>query len=34
MTGLTPYALLGNYPLIIGLGLLLALAVWRRRRGA
>lgn len=34
MTGLTPYALLGNYPLIIGAGALLAAAVWRRRRGA
>jgi apolipoprotein N-acyltransferase len=34
MTGLTPYARFGNYPLIIGLGLLLALAVWRRRHGA
>lgn len=34
MTGLTPYARFGNYPLIIGSGALLALAVWRRRRGA
>ena len=33
MTGLTPYARLGNYPVLIGAGLLLALAVWRRRRG-
>jgi len=33
MTGLTPYARFGNYPLIIGLGALLAMAVWRRRRG-
>jgi apolipoprotein N-acyltransferase len=33
MTGLTPYARLGNYPVIIGAGLLLAVAVWRRRQG-
>jgi apolipoprotein N-acyltransferase len=33
MTGLTPYARVGNYPVIIGAGLLLAVAVWRRRRG-
>ena len=33
LTGLTPYARLGNYPVVIGAGLLLALAVWRRRRG-
>jgi apolipoprotein N-acyltransferase len=33
MTGLTPYARLGNYPVVIGTGVLLALAVWRRRRG-
>jgi apolipoprotein N-acyltransferase len=33
MTGLTPYARLGNYPVVLGAGLLLALAVWRRRRG-
>jgi len=33
MTGLTPYARFGNYPVIVGAGLLLALAVWRRRQG-
>jgi apolipoprotein N-acyltransferase len=33
MRGLTPYARFGNYPVILGAGLLLALAVWRRRRG-
>jgi apolipoprotein N-acyltransferase len=33
MTGLTPYARFGNYPVVIGAGALLALAVWRRRRG-
>ena len=33
MTGLTPYARFGNYPVVIGAGLLLALAVWRRRQG-
>jgi apolipoprotein N-acyltransferase len=32
MIGLTPYARMGNYPVIIGAGLLLALALWRRRR--
>jgi len=32
MTGLTPYARLGNYPAIMGAGALLAVAVWRRRR--
>ena len=32
MTGLTPYARLGNYPVVIGASLLLAVAVWRRRR--
>jgi apolipoprotein N-acyltransferase len=33
LTGLTPYARLGNYPVVIGAGLLLAWAVWRRRSG-
>jgi apolipoprotein N-acyltransferase len=33
LTGLTPYARFGNYPVIIGAAALLALAVWRRRRG-
>ncbi len=33
MTGLTPYARSGNYPVVIGAGLLLAVAVWRRRQG-
>lgn len=32
MTGLTPYARLGNFPVVIGAGLLLVVAVWRRRR--
>jgi apolipoprotein N-acyltransferase len=33
MTGLTPYARLGNYPIVIGSFLLLAFAAWRRRSG-
>jgi apolipoprotein N-acyltransferase len=33
MTGLTPYARLGNVPVVMGAGALLTLAVWRRRRG-
>ncbi len=33
MTGLTPYARLGNYPVVISAGLMLAVAVWRRRQG-
>jgi apolipoprotein N-acyltransferase len=33
MTGLTPYARFGNYPVVNGAGLLLAMAAWRRRRG-
>jgi apolipoprotein N-acyltransferase len=33
MTGLTPYARLGNYPVVLGALLSLALAVWRRRAG-
>jgi apolipoprotein N-acyltransferase len=33
MTGLTPYARFGNIPVVFGAGLLLAVAVWRRRRG-
>ena len=34
MAGLTPYARFGNYPVVIGAGLFLAAAVWRRRQGA
>jgi apolipoprotein N-acyltransferase len=33
LTGLTPYARFGNYPVVLGACALLALAVWRRRRG-
>jgi apolipoprotein N-acyltransferase len=33
MTGLTPYARLGNYPVVIGALVVLAIAAWRRRRG-
>jgi apolipoprotein N-acyltransferase len=32
MSGLTPYARVGNYPVVVGAGVLLAWAVWRRRR--
>jgi apolipoprotein N-acyltransferase len=34
MTGLTPYARLGNYPVVAGAAGLLAVAGWRRRRSA
>jgi uncharacterized protein (TIGR03382 family) len=34
MTGLTPYARFGNYPVIIAALVLLAAAIWRRRRGS
>ncbi len=33
MTGLTPYARVGNYPVVCGAMGLLAVAAWRRRRG-
>jgi apolipoprotein N-acyltransferase len=33
MTGLTPYARCGNYPVVSGALACLALALWRRRRG-
>jgi apolipoprotein N-acyltransferase len=32
MTGLTPYARFGNFPVVLLAGLLLAVAVWRRWR--
>ena len=32
MTGLTPYARLGNYPVVLGAWAALALGAWRRRR--
>ena len=32
MTGLTPYARLGNVPVVLGAFVLLAVGVWRRRR--
>jgi apolipoprotein N-acyltransferase len=34
MTGLTPYARFGNFPVVIGSLLLLGIAAWRRRRGS
>jgi apolipoprotein N-acyltransferase len=34
MTGLTPYARFGNYPVVLGALGLLGLAAWRRRQGA
>ena len=33
MTGLTPYARVGNYPVVLGALSLLAIAAWRRRGG-
>ena len=33
MTGLTPYARVGNYPVVIAALSLLAIAAWRRRAG-
>ena len=31
MTGLTPYAQAGNYPVVLGSAVLLGLGFWRRR---
>jgi apolipoprotein N-acyltransferase len=33
MTGLTPYARVGNYPVVLGALVVLSIAAWRRRRG-
>ena len=33
MTGLTPYAVWGNAPVVGGALAMLAVAAWRRRRG-
>jgi MYXO-CTERM domain-containing protein len=33
MMGLTPYARVGNYPVVLGALSLLAIAAWRRRGG-
>jgi apolipoprotein N-acyltransferase len=33
MSGLSPYARFGNYPVVTGAALLLAIAIWRRRGG-
>ena len=33
MSGLTPYARFGNYPVVVGAFALLGFALWRRRRG-
>jgi apolipoprotein N-acyltransferase len=34
MAGLTPYARVGNYPVVLGAAAMLGLAIWRRRGGA